>query len=48
MKDLLFGTMRGMAGLLETMAKQTTRTMGSKLGNQIVRGLLGGIFGGKR
>ncbi len=30
------------------MAKQTTRTVGTKLGNQIVRGLLGGIFGGKR
>jgi len=47
MKDLLLGTKRRQ-GLLETMAKQTTRTMGSKLGNQIVRGILGGIFGGKR
>ena len=26
----------------------TSRTIGSKLGNQIVRGLLGSIFGGKR
>jgi len=47
MKDLLLGTKRRQ-GLLETMAKQTTRTVGSKLGQQIVRGLLGGIFGGKR
>ncbi len=41
-KDAIFGTK------IETMAKQTTRTVGTKLGNQIVRGLLGGIFGGKR
>jgi hypothetical protein len=34
--------------MIETMAKQTTRTVGTKLGNQIVRGILGGIFGGKR
>ncbi len=34
--------------MIETMAKQTTRTMGTKLGNQIVRGIPGGIFGGKR
>ena len=47
MKDLLLGTKRRQ-GLLETMAKQTTRTMGSKLGNQIVRGILGSIFGGRR
>ncbi|HEY0333185.1 MAG TPA: helicase HerA-like domain-containing protein [Stenotrophomonas sp.] len=47
MKDAVFGTKRRQ-GLLETMAKQTTRTVGSKLGQQIVRGILGGIFGGKR
>lgn len=46
-KDAVFGTKRRQ-GLLETMAKQTTRTVGSKLGQQIVRGILGGIFGGKR
>ncbi|MEQ4574570.1 MAG: helicase HerA-like domain-containing protein [Gammaproteobacteria bacterium] len=46
-KDVVFGTKRRQ-GLLETMAKQTTRTVGSKLGQQIVRGILGGIFGGKR
>lgn len=46
-KDAIFGTKRRQ-GMIETMAKQTTRTVGTKLGNQIVRGLLGGIFGGKR
>ncbi len=46
-KDAIFGTRRRQ-GMLETMAKQTTRTVGTKLGNQIVRGILGGIFGGKR
>lgn len=44
-KDAVFGTKRRQ-GLLETMAKQTTRTVGNKLGQQIVRGILGGIFGG--
>ncbi len=46
-KDAIFGTKRRQ-GMIETMAKQTTRTVGTKLGNQTVRGLLGGIFGGKR
>ena len=46
-KDAVFGTKRRQ-GMIETMAKQTSRTIGSKLGNQIVRGLLGSIFGGKR
>src|SRR5690606_39797470 len=46
-KDAIFGTKRRQA-MIETMAKQTTRTVGTKLGNQIVRGILGGIFGGKR
>ncbi len=46
-KDAIFGTRRRQ-GMIETLAKQTTRTVGSKLGNQIVRGILGGIFGGKR
>ncbi|MFT4196507.1 MAG: DUF853 family protein [Pseudoxanthomonas sp.] len=45
-KDLMLGTGRRQ-GLLETMAKQTTRTVSSQLGRQIVRGVLGGIFGGK-
>jgi hypothetical protein len=46
-KDAVFGTKRRQ-GMIETMAKQTTRTIGTKLGNQIVRGILGSIFGGKR
>jgi len=46
-KDAIFGTRRRQ-GMIETMAKQTTRTVGTRLGNQIVRGILGGIFGGRR
>jgi hypothetical protein len=43
MSEWLWGTKRRQ-GMVETMAKQTARTMGSKLGNQILRGVLGGIF----
>ena len=46
-KDALFGTRRRQ-GMIETMAKQTARTVGSQLGRRILRGLLGGIFGDKR
>ena len=46
-KDAVFGTKRRQ-GMVETMAKQTTRTIGTKLGNQILRGIMGSIFGGKR
>ena len=46
-KDAVFGTGRKQ-GMLETMAKQTARTVGSKVGQQIFRGLLGSLFGGKR
>ena len=46
-KDAVFGTKRRQ-GMIETMAKQTTRTICTKLGNQIVRGILGSIFGGRR
>jgi len=35
-------------GLLETMAKSTVRTIGSSVGREIVRGVLGSIFGGRR
>ncbi len=35
-------------GLVQTMAKSTARTMGSSLGRQILRGVLGSIFGGRR
>ncbi len=45
--DVLFGTKRRQ-GMVETMGKQVVRTMGSQLGRQILRGVLGGIFGGKR
>ncbi len=46
-KDAVFGTRRRQ-GMVETMAKQTARTVGSRIGQQIVRGLLGSIFGGGR
>jgi DNA double-strand break repair helicase HerA and related ATPase len=45
--DAVFGTKRRQ-GMIETMAKQTVRTVGSQLGRQILRGALGGIFGGRR
>ncbi len=35
-------------GLVQTMAKSTARTMGSSLGRQILRGVLGSIFGGRK
>ena len=44
---LLFGTSRRQ-GLVETMAKQASRTVGSQVGREIVRGVLGGILGGAR
>src|SRR5690606_10742890 len=43
LNDWLWGTKRRQ-GMVETMAKQAARTAGSKLGNQILRGVLGGIF----
>jgi DNA helicase HerA-like ATPase len=46
-KDAVFGTGRRQ-GVVETMAKQTARTVGSQIGRQIVRGLLGSLFGGRR
>ena len=46
-KDAVWGTKRRQ-GMVETMATQTTRTIGTKLGNQILRGIMGSIFGGKR
>ena len=45
--EFLWGTKRRQ-GMVETMAKQTARTVGSQLGRQILRGLLGGILGSKR
>ncbi|UKE79575.1 DUF853 domain-containing protein [Xanthomonas translucens pv. arrhenatheri] len=46
-KDAVFGTKRRQ-GMLEAMAKQTSRSVGNRIGQQIVRGIFGSIFGGKR
>jgi len=43
--DLCYGNRQGM---IETMGKQVVHTVGSQLGRQILRGVMGGIFGGKR
>jgi DNA helicase HerA-like ATPase len=43
-KDVLFGTKRRQ-GVVETMAKQTARSVASTIGNRIARGLLGGLLG---
>jgi DNA helicase HerA-like ATPase len=45
--DYLWGTSRRQ-GMVETMAKQAARTVGSQLGRQILRGVLGGVLGGAR
>ncbi len=42
---LLWGTKRRQ-GMVETLAKQAARTVGSQIGRQILRGLLGSILGG--
>jgi DNA helicase HerA-like ATPase len=47
LSDLLWGTRRRQ-GMVETLAKQTARTVGSAVGRQILRGVLGGILGGNR
>jgi uncharacterized protein len=46
-KDWMFGTRRRQ-GAIETMTKSTMRTVGTKLGNQILRGVLGGMAGGRK
>jgi len=46
-RDALLGTSRRQ-GMIEAMAKSASRAVGSRLGQQIVRGVLGSIFGGKR
>lgn len=52
LNDLLFGTTgpRGGRhdGLVQTMAKSAVRQVGSSVGREILRGVLGGIFGKKR
>ena len=45
--ELLWGTKRRQ-GMVETLAKQAARTVGSEIGRQILRGVLGGILGGSR
>ncbi|MEZ4598485.1 MAG: helicase HerA-like domain-containing protein [Syntrophotaleaceae bacterium] len=45
--ELLWGNKRRQ-GLVETMAKQAARTLGSQLGRRILRGVLGGILGSSR
>jgi uncharacterized protein len=45
-RDAVFGTRRRQ-GMVETMAKQTARTVGNQIGRQILRGLFGGL-GGRR
>ncbi|WP_049622303.1 helicase HerA-like domain-containing protein [Frateuria defendens] len=45
LRDALLGTKRRQ-GMIEAVAKSTLRAAGTKLGQQIVRGVLGGIFGG--
>jgi len=45
--DWLWGTKRRQ-GIVETLAKQAARTVGSQIGRQIFRGVLGGILGGTR
>jgi DNA helicase HerA-like ATPase len=45
--DLLWGTRRRQ-GMVETLAKQAARTIGSQIGRQILRGVLGGILGSSR
>ena len=46
-RDVLLGNGRRQ-GVIEAMAKSATRSIGTRLGQQIVRGVLGSIFGGKR
>ena len=46
-RDVLLGNGRRQ-GVIEAMAKSASRSIGSRIGQQIVRGVLGSIFGGKR
>ncbi len=51
LNDVLFGTTgpRGGKhdGLAQSMARSAVRTMGSSVGREIIRGVLGSLFGGK-
>jgi hypothetical protein len=46
-KDFLFGTKRRQ-GAIETVAKSAMRTAGTRMTNQILRGVLGGVSGSSR
>ncbi len=52
LNDVLFGSTgpRGGRhdGLAQSMAKSAVRTMGSAVGREIIRGVLGSLFGGKK
>ncbi|AVS77786.1 ATP-binding protein [Paracidovorax avenae] len=52
LNDVLFGTTgpRGgkKDGLVQTMARSAVRTMGTSLGKEILRGVLGSVFGGRK
>ncbi|MGP1681391.1 MAG: helicase HerA-like domain-containing protein [Giesbergeria sp.] len=52
LNDVLFGSTgpRGAKrdGLAQTMAKSAVRTMGTSLGREILRGVLGSVFGGRK
>ncbi|OYY89795.1 MAG: ATP-binding protein [Polaromonas sp. 28-63-22] len=52
LNDVLFGSTgpRGgkIDGLAQSMAKSAVRTMGSAVGREIIRGVLGSIFGGRK
>jgi hypothetical protein len=45
--DFLWGTKRRQ-GAVEAAAKSATRTVATGLGRQIVRGVLGSLFGGRK
>jgi DNA helicase HerA-like ATPase len=47
MDEFLWGTKRRQ-GAVEAAAKSATRTVATGLGRQILRGVLGGIFGGRK
>jgi DNA helicase HerA-like ATPase len=47
LEEILWGTKRRQ-GMVETMAKQAARTMGSQFSRQIFRGVLGGMLGSSR
>jgi predicted lipid-binding transport protein (Tim44 family) len=39
---------RGRTGMIETVEKSLLRSFSSRIGGQIAKSLLGGLFGGKR